>query len=142
MLSLILWSLTFPRDQRVQRVSKAMQAFRMFLGESDMMAYLAMMAPRLVELRRVLKPTGSMYLHCDPTASHYLKLLIDAVFDAKHFFNEIIWGCKTGGTSKKAYARKHDTIFFYSKTNNYQFNTQYYKSWQAEQYNYNEKYPE
>ena len=57
-----------------------MQAFRTFLGHNDMMAYLAMMAPRLVELRRVLKPTGSLYLHCDPTASHYLKLLLDAVF--------------------------------------------------------------
>ena len=61
------------------RVSQAMQAFRTFLGESDMLAYLAMMAPRLVELRRVLKPTGSLYLHCDPTASHYLKMLMDAV---------------------------------------------------------------
>ena len=61
-------------------VSQAMQAFRTFLGESDMLAYLAMMAPRLVELRRVLKPTGSIYLHCDPTASHYLKMLLDAVF--------------------------------------------------------------
>ena len=62
-----------------------MQAFRTFLGERDMLAYLAMMAPRLVELRRVLKPTGSIYLHCDPTASHYLKMLLDAVFGPKHF---------------------------------------------------------
>ena len=60
------------------QVSQAMQAFRTFIGESDMLAYLAMMAPRLVELRRVLKPTGSIYLHCDPTASHYLKMLLDA----------------------------------------------------------------
>ena len=62
-----------------------MQAFHTFLGTNDMMAYLAMMAPRLVELRRVLKPTGSLYLHCDPTASHYLKLLLDAVFGAENF---------------------------------------------------------
>ena len=62
------------------QVSQAMQAFRTFLGESDMLAYLSMMAPRLVELRRVLKSTGTIYLHCDPTASHYLKLLMDAVF--------------------------------------------------------------
>ncbi len=62
------------------RVSQAMQAFRTSLGESDMLAYLAMMAPRLVELWRVLKPTGSLYLHCDPTASHYLKMLLGAVF--------------------------------------------------------------
>ena len=74
-----------------QRVSQAMQAYRTFLGENDMMAYLAMMAPRLVELRRVLKPTGSIYLHCDPTASHYLKLLMDAVFGPVNFRNEIIW---------------------------------------------------
>lgn len=62
------------------RVSDGMRAFRTFLGDSDMLAYLAMMAPRLVELRRVLKDTGSLYLHCDPTASHYLKMLLDAVF--------------------------------------------------------------
>ena len=73
------------------RVSEAMQAFRTFLGESDMLAYLAMMAPRLVELRRVLKSTDTIYLHCDPTASHYLKLLMDAVFDPRRFRNEIIW---------------------------------------------------
>ena len=73
------------------RASQAMQAFRKLLGENDMLAYLAMMAPRLVELRRVLKPTGSIYLHCDPTASHYLKLLLDAVFGPENFRNEIIW---------------------------------------------------
>jgi len=73
------------------KVSQAMQAFRTFLGDSDMMAYLAMMAPRLVELRRVLKQTGSLYLHSDPTASHYLKMLLDAVFGPMNFRNEIIW---------------------------------------------------
>ncbi len=73
------------------RVADAMRAFRTLLGGSDMLAYLAMMAPRLVELRRVLKETGSIYLHCDPTASHYLKLLMDAVFGAENFRNEIIW---------------------------------------------------
>src|SRR5665213_3530378 len=61
-------------------VSQAMQAFRTFLCDTDMLAYLAMMAPRLIELRRVMKPTASIYLHCDPTASHYLKLIMDAVF--------------------------------------------------------------
>ena len=68
-----------------------LQAMRAFLGQSDMMAYLAMMAPRIAELHRVLKPTGSIYLHCDPTASHYLKLLMDAVFGPKNFRNEITW---------------------------------------------------
>ena len=62
-----------------------MQAFRQALGDNDLLAYLSMMAPRLVELRRVLKPTGSIYLHCDPTASHYLKMLMDAVFAPQNF---------------------------------------------------------
>ena len=70
------------------KVSQVMQAFRTFLGTNDMLAYLAMMAPRLVELRRVLKPTGSIYLHCDPTASHYLKMLMDAVFGTQNIRNE------------------------------------------------------
>jgi adenine specific DNA methylase Mod len=73
------------------RVADALRSFRTFLGGSDMMAYLAMMAPRLVELRRVLKETGSIYLHCDPTASHYLKILMDAVFGPQFLVNEVIW---------------------------------------------------
>ena len=73
------------------QVSLAMQAFRTVLDESDMLAYLSMMAPRLKELHRVLKPTGSIYLHCDPTASHYLKILMDAVFGPNRFVNELIW---------------------------------------------------
>ena len=73
------------------RVAEAMRAFRTFLGGSDMMAYLAMMAPRLVELRRVLKQAGSIYLHCDATASHYLKILMDAIFGPQFFRNEVIW---------------------------------------------------
>ena len=68
-----------------------LRAMRSFLGENDMMAYLAMMAVRLIELHRVLKKTGSLYLHCDPTASHYLKLILDALFGAKNFKNEVIW---------------------------------------------------
>ena len=77
--------------ERGGRVSEAMRAFRTFLGHSDMMAYLAMMAVRLLELHRVLKLTGSMYLHCDPTASHFLKILMDAVFGPQQVQNEIIW---------------------------------------------------
>ena len=77
--------------ERGGRVSDAMRAFKTFLGTSDMMAYLAMMAPRLIELHRVLKVTGSIYLHCDPTASHYLKMLMDAAFAPQYFLNEIIW---------------------------------------------------
>jgi site-specific DNA-methyltransferase (adenine-specific) len=96
-------------------------AFQTLLGPSTMLAYLAMMAPRLIELRRVLKPTGSLYLHCDPTASHYLKLLLNAVFGPEFFQNEIIWCYEIGGRTKKRWARKHDTILFYSKTNEFQF---------------------
>ena len=98
------------------KVSEAMQAFRTFLGDSDMMAYLAMMAPRLVELRRVLKPTGSLYLHCDPTASHYLKLLLDAVFGPPNFCNEIIWKRTTAHSSARRYAPIHDVILYYRRS--------------------------
>lgn len=104
------------------KVSEVMQAFKTFLGTNDMMAYLAMMCPRLVELRRVLKFTGSLYLHCDPTASHYLKLLLDAVFGQKSFRNEIIWCYETGGRAKKFFPRKHDVLFYYAKSENYLFN--------------------
>ena len=72
-------------------VKDMISAFRQFIGRNAMMAYLVMMAPRLVELHRVLKPTGSLYLHCDPTASHYLKLLLDAVFGQGNFRNELVW---------------------------------------------------
>jgi site-specific DNA-methyltransferase (adenine-specific) len=102
-----------------------MQAYRSFLGTSDMMAYLTMMAPRLVELHRVLKPTGSIYLHCDPTASHYLKLLLDSIFKAKNYRREIIWrsgwvsGFKTRATN---WVRNHDVILYYAKSDDYLFN--------------------
>jgi DNA modification methylase len=98
------------------RTSQAMQAFRTFLGDTDMLAYLAMMAPRLVELRRVLKPTGSLYLHCDPTASHYLKMLLDAVFEPRNFRNEIIWKRTTAHSSSKKFGPVHDVLLYYVKT--------------------------
>lgn len=98
------------------RVSQALQAFRTLLGESDMMAYLSMMAPRLVELRRVLKSTGSIYLHCDSTAGAHLRLLLDAVFGSENFRNEIIWAYKSGGATPKRFARKHDVLLFYAKS--------------------------
>ena len=108
------------------RVSQAMQAFRTFLGESDMLAYLAMMAPRLVELRRVLKPTGSLYLHCDPTASHYLKMLLDAVFGPVNFRTEIVWKRSSAHSDAKQgrtqHGRIHDVILFYTKTDTWAWN--------------------
>jgi len=108
------------------KVSEVMQAFRTFLGANDMMAYLAMMAPRLVELRRALKSTGSLYLHCDPTASAYLKLILDAVFGPTAFKNEIIWPrTNAHNIASNHFSRIHDTIYFYAKTDDYLWNHQY-----------------
>jgi DNA methylase len=89
------------------------------------------MTLRIVEIHRVLKPTGSFYLHCDPTASHYLKLILDAVFCGQggDYLNEILWCYKSGGASKSWYARKHDTLFLYCKGKNYTFNPQKEKSY-------------
>lgn len=96
--------------------AEAMMAFRKLLGQSDMLAYLVMMAPRLVELRRVLKPTGSIYLHCDPTASHYLKLLMDSIFGPHNFLNEIIWHYRKWPAGKYTFQRNHDVLFFYARS--------------------------
>ncbi|UYY59943.1 site-specific DNA-methyltransferase [Sphingomonas sp. S2-65] len=94
-----------------------MQAMRASIGTNAMLAYLAMMAVRLVELHRVLKPTGSLYLHCDPTASHYLKWVLDAVFGADNFRNEIIWQRTTAkGDAKNKFGAVHDTVLFYAKS--------------------------
>lgn len=109
------------------KASQVMQAFRTFLGDNDMLAYLSMMAPRLMELRRVLKPTGSIYLHCDPTASHYLKILMDAVFGVKNFRNEIIW--KRADTVKgnvgqgsRFFDRNTDSLLFFARSSDNLFN--------------------
>jgi len=108
------------------RVAQVMEAFRAFLGPTDMLAYLSMMAPRLTELRRVLKSSGSIYLHCDPTASHYLKMLMDAVFGPQFFRNEIIWQRTTAHPNVgKSYGRLHDSILFYTKSDKYTWNTQH-----------------
>ncbi|MCY4244168.1 MAG: DNA methyltransferase, partial [Gammaproteobacteria bacterium] len=80
-----------------------------------MLTYLVYMADRIAEMRRLLKPTGSIYLHCDPVASHYLKMILDGVFGANNFQNEIVWAYRTGGASKTRFARKHDIIFLYGK---------------------------
>ena len=96
-------------------VKEMVSAFRQFIGSNAMMAYLVMMTPRLVELRRVLKPTGSIYLHCDPTASHYLKLLMDAVFGPVFFQNEISWKRTSGHSDAQRFGRVHDVILFYTR---------------------------
>src|SRR3972149_8318109 len=104
------------------KVSQVMQAFHTFLGENDILAYLSMMAPRLVALRKVLKPTGSIYLHCDPTASHHLKLLMDAVFGADNLRNEIVWSYKRYTAKSNHFQRLHDIILFYAKSDQAVFN--------------------
>jgi site-specific DNA-methyltransferase (adenine-specific) len=105
-----------------KKLADLLQALRSFLGANDMMAYLTMMAIRLVELHRVLKPTGSIYLHCDPTASHFVKLLLDSIFGLKNFRNEIIWKrSQPKGHAAIRFSRSHDTIFFYSKSEKTKF---------------------
>lgn len=106
-------------EEAVERggdVSRAMQAFRTLLPGSDMLAYLSMMAPRLVELQRVLRPSGSLYLHCDPTASHYLKVLMDAVFGADKFVNEVVWHYRKWAAGRYAFQRNHDVLLFYARS--------------------------
>jgi site-specific DNA-methyltransferase (adenine-specific) len=108
-------------------VAKMIESLRGFIGTNQMLAYLVMMAVRLVELHRVLKPTGSLYLHCDPTSSHYLKIILDTIFEPRNFRNEIVWKRKSGRgeTDKKSkeFGQQHDTILFYSKTDDNHFNT-------------------
>jgi len=102
--------------------AEMLRAMRGFLKENAMMAYLAMMAVRLIELHRVLKPTRSLYLHCDPTASHYLKILLDAVFGPVHFSSEIIWRRTSSHNSAKRWGPVHDTILAYSKSEHFIWN--------------------
>jgi DNA modification methylase len=104
------------------QAAELLRAMRSFLGENDMMAYLAMMAVRLLELHRVLKPTGSLYLHCDPTASHYLKLLLDAIFGKINFKNEIIWKRTSSHHNPRRWGPVHDTLLFYSRSDIYTWN--------------------
>jgi adenine specific DNA methylase Mod len=111
-------------------VSEMIQSLRRFLKESDMMAYLVMMANRLVELHRVLKSSGSLYLHCDPTASHYLKIVLDTVFGAENYSNEIIWKRADTvkgnfGQGRKIFDKNTDTILFYCKSDNNTFHPQF-----------------
>lgn len=111
------------------QVASMIEAMRQFIGTNDMMAYLVMMAQRMKELHRVLKPTGSIYLHCDSTASHYLKMLMDTVFGPKNFRNEIIWKRRTGSSSSVHKSNKFgqitDTILFYAKSDLAAFHPQY-----------------
>ena len=107
---------------RNAEVSEILRSLRAFLKENAMMAYLTMMAVRLLELHRVLKPTGSLYLHCDPTASHYLKILIDSVFGAANFRNELIWKRTSAHSAADRWGDIHDTVFYYTKSDDYTWN--------------------
>ncbi len=90
--------------------------------EGGVNVYVDWMKDRVKELHRVLKPAGSFYLHCDWHASHHLRVMLDEVFGAKHFQNEIIWAYRTGGATQRRWSRKHDNIYFYTKTDEYNFN--------------------
>ena len=108
---------------RGDKLGALLEALVGAMGRNQMTAYLVMMAIRLVELHRVLKPTGSLYLHCDPTASHYLKLLLDMIFGAKQFRNEMIWiYSRMAAKGQKQLSRCHDVIFWYSKSQSWVFN--------------------
>lgn len=125
------WTWTHVTDQQYEeyvngglppKVADALSAMRTLLGENDATAYLVNMAPRLVELHRVLRSTGSLYLHCDPTMSHYLKMLLDAVFDPRNFKSEIIWKRTKAHNSAKRFGPVHDVILFYTKSSAYTWN--------------------
>ena len=108
------------------QIADGLRAFKLILGDSNMMAYLTMMAPRLQELRRVLKPTGSIYLHCDPTASHYLKVLLDMVFGVENFRNEIVWQrTNAKGLAFTRFASNHDILLRYTRSTSWTWNSQY-----------------
>lgn len=128
--------LTMYREAFGLLAHRAIVGLHKTLGSSGMLAYLTYMAERLEHMHRILKPTGSLYLHCDPTASHYLKVVMDTIFGVKQFRNEIIWRYRTGGTSKRWFSRKHDVIFFYSKSEQYTFNPQQEKSYLAHRYGF------
>ena len=111
---------------RIENQSDKLSHFLQFVKEgaikdSNHFAYLTFMASRLLEMKKILKPTGSIYLHVDPTESHYLKIVMDLIFGVENFRNEIIWSYSTGGISKSWFAQKHDVILFYTKTSKYRF---------------------
>ncbi len=111
-------------DEAPQEIVNLIGAMRGFLGRNDMMAYLTMMASRIVELRRVLAPQGSIYLHCDPTASHYLKLLMDAAFGKTRFRNEITWKRVSAHSDARRFGRVHDVILYYARDSQPRWNAQ------------------
>ena len=123
-------------------LASAIGALHEFVGRNDVMAYLVMMAVRLQELYRVLKPTGSLYLHCDPTASHYLKIVLDTIFGPKNFRNEISWKRFSAKNDPHRFGRSHDVLLFYSRGEKFTWNAQYgpfEEDYVEENYRYIEK---
>ncbi|MCY3915183.1 MAG: DNA methyltransferase [Chloroflexi bacterium] len=108
-----------------EKVSTAIEALLNLIDRNQMMAYLVMMTARLVELRRVLKSTGSLYLHCDPTASHYLKIVLDAIFGPDCFRNEVVWKRTSSHNDAKRFGKIHDVMLYYSKSSRASWNTVY-----------------
>jgi DNA modification methylase len=128
------WSWTHVTDQQYEEavgggvpgdVADALIALRRLLTENDAMAYLVNMAPRLVELRRVLRSTGTLYLHCDPTMSHYLKVLLDTIFGPENFKSEIVWKRSSAHSGAKKWGPVHDTILMFGKSSRHTWNPQY-----------------
>ena len=121
--------------------SKVIAGFEQFIPQSPMLSYTSYMAQRLFTMHRVLKDTGSIYLHCDPTASHYLKLVMDAVFGVKNFRNEIVWHYRRWTAGNKNFQRMHDVLLRYTKSDNFKFNVQYepYGDWIKKDYTYTDK---
>ena len=125
-----IWNWDDTSAERVERIksaianpaSKVIQAFEIVNPHSKMLSYTSYMAERLFEMHRILKNTGSIYLHCDPYASHYLKLVMDAIFGEKHFRNEIAWCYKSTSQAKRWYPKKHQNLFFYTKGEEWTFN--------------------
>ncbi|MFC2012343.1 DNA-methyltransferase [Chloroflexota bacterium] len=123
-----VWDKTKEETFEALRLELPVEAWKLIegtvegIGATPGAAYLVMITPRLLELHRVLKDTGSIYLHCDPTASHYLKIILDRIFGVGNFRNEIVWSYKGGGRSKKQFARKHDIILFYTRSDRWTFN--------------------
>ncbi len=114
------------------KISSVMAGLYEIIGSNNLMAYLVMMAIRLIELHRVLKNTGSLYLHCDPTASHYLKVILDAIFGIDNFQNEIVWKRYGSHNDSKKYSNTHDIILYYAKNKNSRIWNKIYLSYDAE----------
>ena len=112
-------------ENRGQAIAETLAGLLKVVGRDRLMAYLVNMTPRLIEIHRLLKSTGGVYLHCDPAASHYLKVIMDAVFGRENFRNEIAWCYRGGGVPRRNFARKHDVILRYTKSDDYTFNLQY-----------------